>query len=127
MEEEMFIHKGGVLRGENGFYPHIAYYVLNKKNDCAKNILRSAKKCATIKHTKGTSVLDYTKAIKKLDKIFQGLKLGEVNILSAMYMIDTPTTYAMATGAGGIVAMASDIVNERARLELKNRPSFVIE
>ncbi len=96
------------------------YYIIDEKHRIGKIILNTSRRAAS-KHIRNQ---DNKKDIQKLEQIFKELELDKINILSVMLMISNK--WNGATGQGGIWATASEIVNNIAKQELKNRPIFEI-
>ena len=94
------------------------YSMIDENHAVGKLILSTSRRAAS-KHIKNQ---DYSKEQEKLSNIYTNLDMGEINILSAMYMISNQ--WNGATGQGSIWAVASEIVNNTARQELKQRPVF---
>ena len=103
-------------------YKDMRYAMLDRSDPVAKKIL-SAAKSAAVKEWKGTA---NEKTRDLLRKRMSELDTGQLNHLYHIYMLLHPTTHAGATGAGGIWAWASRVVNEVAADILKDRPSFEI-
>ena len=95
---------------------------LDRTNPEARSILRAAKRVALARHEGRTE----GKTTKKLEKLLEGLDTSDLGVLAHIIMLWHPSTEAMATGKGGIWAMASSIVNEVAGRLLKTRPMFEI-
>ena len=60
----------------------------------------------------------------KLQSAMQGLDMGDLNALSAMWMVGYPDDEAGATGRGGVWVRASVEVNKAALSTRNGRPLF---
>ena len=96
------------------------YWIIDEKHIIGKQILSTSRRAAS-KHIRNQ---DNSKEIKKLENLFNTLSLDTINILSSILIISNK--WNGATGQGGVWAAASEIVNNIAKQELKNRPMFEI-
>ena len=110
--------------GPRGPIPNLRYAALNLEDKTAARISRQARAVATAEHKGDKEGVEKGRAT--LLKQIRGLDTGPINILSVMYMIRHPDIRALATGAGGVWAMASRHVNECAKAVLAERPAFEI-
>ena len=96
------------------------YWMINPDDKVGKSILTAAKSAAT-KEYKGTHTATTRDLLRKR---MSALDTEQLNVLYCIYMIVHPTAHAGSTGAGGIWAWASRIVNEVASEILAERPAF---
>ena len=117
----MFIQSQAYFERNGRYFRDYRFNCLDDSID-SKAIKKASKQAAMAEWKKDTE--KYSKAVRRLDGIMKRVDLQSLNVLSDIYMIVHPDTEAGATGKGQAWAVASRIVNERARLELKNRPMF---
>ena len=110
--------------GPRGPIPDLRYAALNLDDETSARIAKYAKAAAMGEHKGDKDGVEKRRAAL-LGQI-RGLGTGPVNILSVMYMIRHPDIRALATGSGGVWAMASRHVNECAQIVLAERPAFEV-
>ena len=110
----------GIFRDTALHRADFRYAELDRTNPEARAILKAAKRVA-LARCDGESE---TRPTELLEKRLRKLNTGDLNVLSVMIMAWHPNVRAMATGQGGIWAMATEILNTAARRLLRERPMF---
>ena len=124
MQREAAPKKGqlGIFRDTALHRADFRFAELDRTNPEARGILKAAKRVA-VARCDGESE---TRPAELLEKRLRKLDTGDLNVLSVMVMAWHPNVRAVATGQGGIWAMATEILNFTARRLLKERPMFEV-
>ena len=112
----------GIFRDTALHRADFRYAELDRSNPEARRILTAAKRVATARH-KGDSE---TRPMELLEKCLGKLSTDDLGVLAHMVMAWHPNVRAVATGRGGIWAMATVLLNSAARRLLKDRPMFEV-
>ena len=107
-----------LLRDAHGFQ----MWQVDRDSLGGRRLLLAAKRAAVAEWKNN----DPANARLQLKKIITSLGPDALAPLCFMWMLVHPTTHAGATGAGGIWAMASRIVNEVAKEISRDLPTFYV-